>query len=301
LGNLIDGEKLREKLEQSISVCDKKLVFISAYVTQTAVDWLGKHVPIEADVHLVCRLQPSDVMNGATHLSALTEALDRGWSVSCLHSLHAKIYAIDDKEIYVGSANLTSNGLKIYGSGNLEACSSVPANEENVDFIAMVERLSNPLDKEMLKKMEDSITNKVPVIHWNQWPEDILPQDEGLWVHDFFWSNPNSDNHDEQSHDLDLIGIESFDVQNNEVSELLLRTRCIQWLILQLKDQPEQELYFGKLTQLLHESLQDDPSPYRKDVKSLVQNLLAYCQVFLKGRFEITRPNYSQRVRLSKE
>jgi len=293
---LIDGESLREKLEQSLTICEKKLVFISAYITQTAVDWLGKYAPLDIDIHLVCRLRPSDVINGATHLSGLTEALERGWSVSCLHSLHAKIYAIDDKEVYVGSANLTSNGLKIYGDGNLEACSSVPVNEESLNFIAKIERLSNTLDKEILKRMENSIMNKVPVIHWNQWPEDILSQDEGLWVHDFFWSNPTDDSHEDQDHDLELIGVESFNAQ--DVKQMLLRTRCVKWLIAQLKTQPEQELYFGKLTQLLHESLQDDPSPYRKDVKSLVQNLLAYCQTFLKEEVEVKRPNHSQRIKL---
>ncbi len=297
---LIDGEQLREVLEQSIAGCEKKIVFISAYITQTAVDWLEKHISPEVHVHLVCKLQPSDIINGATQISALSTAMQRGWKVSCLHSLHAKIYSIDDNEIYVGSANLTSNGLKIYGSGNLEACSSVPANEENLRFISNIEKSSNELNNEILQKMEDCIIKKEPSIHLNQWPVGTLPHDEGIWVHDLFWYNPSSrtPNGNEKLHDHHLIGIESFDIKESEVSNKLLMSRCVQWLISKLEGQNNQELYFGKLTKLLHEDLKDDPSPYRKDVKSLVQNLLAYCQVFLQGEIEISQPNYSQKIKL---
>jgi len=297
---LIDGEQLKVVLEESIGRCENKLVFISAYITQTAIDWLERYVSSDVDVHLVCRLQPSDIINGATQISALMTALEKGWAVSCLHSLHAKIYSIDDKEIYVGSANLTSNGLKIYGTGNLEACSNVIANEDNLRFITNIEKSSNKLNQDILQKMEDCVANKVSSIHLDKWPEGTLPKYEGIWVHDFFWFNPKAQTPqgNEKFHDLDLIGIELLDPQNKKTGEKILMSRCIQWLISKLEEQPEAELYFGSLTKLLHDELKDDPSPYRKDVKSLVQNLLSYCQMFLQDEIDISQPNHSQRVKL---
>ncbi len=299
---LIDGEQLRKQLEVAVSSCERKLVFISAYMTQTAIDWLNKYISADVEVHLICRLAPSDLINGATHISALETALDNGWKVSCLHSLHAKIYSIDDKEIYTGSSNLTDNGLRIYGAGNLEANTNIPASEDNLRFIANVEGSSSKLDYDTLKEMEKYISDKEPAIYFDKWPEGTLPKEEGMWVRDFFWFNPESETPqgNEKTHDLEILGAESLDTQSTEVKEKVLMSRCVQWIISKLEEEPESELYFGKLSKLLHDELKDDPAPYRKDVKGLVQNLLAYCQTFLQDKIEISRPNHSQRVRLVK-
>ncbi len=297
---LIDGEQLKDILEQAIQRCENKLLFISAYMTQTAIDWLDRYAPDGIEVHLICRLLPMDVLNGSTNISALVTALNKGWKVSCLHSLHAKLYSIDDKQVYVGSANLTSNGLRIYGVGNIEACSSVPANEENLRFISNIEASATKLSHDILERMDACIQEKEPVIHFDKWPHDILPHEEGIWVRDFFWFNPQSraPQGNEKIHDLEIIGSDSLDPSAKGVNEKVASSRCVQWFISQLKEQPENELYFGNISRLLHDELKDDPAPYRKDVKTLVQNLLAYCEVYLPNMVEISRPNHSQRAKL---
>lgn len=297
---LIDGEELRKALEGIISNARAKLVFASAYITQSAVDWLASYLPEGVDVHLICRLIPSDVISGATHISALATALENGWKVSCLHSLHAKVYACDSVQIYVGSANLTSNGLRIHGDGNLEACCKIPPNEDNLRFVANIEGSASPIDHAILQKMEQFIAAKEPVIHFDKWPEGTLPEDEGVWVRDFFWFNPasNQPQGNEKTHDMEIISTDSLDQNSKKVRAQVGQARCIQWLISKLKEQDESELYFGNLTRLLHNELKDDPAPYRKDVKGLVQNLLAYCEIYLAGVMEISRPNHSQRIKL---
>ena len=296
---LINGERLKHVLEKEIKQCEKKLLFISAYITQTAVDWLKRHVPKGTEVHLVCRLTPSDVIDGSTNISALFTALDEGWKASCLHSLHAKLYSIDAERIYVGSANLTSNGLRIYGTGNIEACSRVPASNENLHFISNIETSANNLNYEILECMEIYIKNKESRVCFDRWPQDILPNKEGIWVYDFFWSNPQSTiSQENKQHDLEIIGVKSLDPLNEEVPQKVLMSHCIQWLISKLKDQPRTELYFGGITSLLHDELKDDPAPYRKEIKTLVQNLLAYCNIFIPEIVEVSRPNYSQRAKL---
>lgn len=297
---LVDGEQLKDILEQAVQRCEKKLLFISAYMTQTAIDWLDRYTPEGVEVHLICRLLPMDVLNGSTNISALVTALDKGWKVSCLHSLHAKLYSIDDKQIYVGSANLTSNGLRIYGIGNIEACSSVLANQANLNFISNIEVSATELNHGILRKMDECIQNKEPIIHLDKWPQDILPHEEGVWVRDFFWFNPQSRTlqGNEKIHDLEIIGAESLDPTTKGITEKVVASRCVQWFISQLKEQPESDLYFGNISRLLHDELKDDPAPYRKDVKTLVQNLLAYCEVYLPDIIEVSRPNHSQRAKL---
>ncbi len=297
--DLIDGDKLRQKLEFALPHAKKTVAFISAYITQTAIDWFCNLLPPCIEVRVICRLLPSDVLSGSSQLSALSTALEKGIRVSCLHSLHAKIYAIDDEIIYVGSANLTNNGLKIYGVGNLEASIKINASQPNLAFIDNICVSSTELDEEILKKMQSCIDLKESKIFFDKWPEGVLKEEEGIWVRDFFWTQPGTDENSlEQIHDFELLGIESFDSTKEALKLQVLKARCVRWLIGKLEVASENELYFGTLTKILHDELKDDPSPYRKDIKSLLQNMLAYCEEYLKTEIEITKPSHSQKIKL---
>ena len=300
--SLLDGDSLREELESVLPNTKQKAIFISAYITQSGVDWFCKYTPKKPDRWIICRLLPSDILSGSTHLSALKTALSLGVKVSCLHSLHAKIYAIDDEIIYVGSANLTNNGLKIYGTGNLEASHKINASQSSLSFIENICTSSTELDEEILNNMQSCVDLKESKIFFDKWPEGVLKEEEGIWVRDFFWALPRaSESSIEQIHDFELLGIESLDSTEDIMKEQVLKARCVRWLFGKLEVEPENELYFGTLTKIMHDELKDDPAPYRKDVKSLLQNLLAYGELYLRDIIEITTPRYSQKIKLIKD
>tara|TARA_B100000780_G_C21123135_1_gene455156 strand:- start:1912 stop:2853 length:942 start_codon:yes stop_codon:yes gene_type:complete len=296
---LLDGEALRLKLEEILPTAQSDVSFISAYVTQSGVEWFCKHASAGAKRQIICRLLPMDVINGSTHLSALQTAIDNGIEVLCLHSLHAKIYSIDNKKIFIGSANLTNNGLMIYGTGNLEACAQITPDQTTIDFLKHISSLATEIDSDALKRMQGCIDLKESEVFLDKWPTGILQEQEGIWVRDFFWSNPQDDAQSKENiHDAEILGIQGNTVTEGEIKQHLLKTRCVKWLIEKLQKSPDQVLYFGNLTQKLHEDLQDDPTPYRKDVKSLLQNLLSYCAAYLEDEIEISRPNHSQKIKL---
>ena len=296
---LIDGSVLKQKLEVLIPQASRELVFISAYVTDSAIDWLLGLVPPQLRVSVVCRLTPLDVASGASSLTALLKAVNVGWRVSCLHALHAKVYSIDSSKIYAGSANLTGNGLKIFGTGNIEACLEVAATADNLQFIESIKRSATPLSGTALSQMSDFISKEIASDQAAAWPPEILPYNESLWVVDTFWSDPRSnDRTPERDHDLAMIGVDCFALSNAELSRHLSSTRIVRWLTSKLKHSHNNELYFGSLSSALQNDLRDDPVPYRSSIKYLVQNLISYCDLFLKDEFIIDRPNYSQRIRL---
>ncbi len=297
--SIVDGQDLRKRLESILPQSKKKIIFVSAYITQSGIEWLCKHAAPASDKHVVCRLLPSDVISGATQISALRTALEKGCRVSCLHSLHAKIYAVDDQIIYVGSANLTNNGLKIYGQGNLEACIQIPVNKPNLDFINNIITSATLLDENALQKMQACIDLKETEVFFDRWPDGILKEQEGIWVRDFFWSQPGTNqSSSEYLHDLEVMGISSPAPDVATIEKQILKARCVKWLVKTLKAMPDNEIFFGALTQILHDEIKDDPTPYRKDVKSLLQNLLTYCEAYMKEIIEISRPNYSQKIKL---
>ena len=57
-------------------------------------------------------------------------------------------------------------------------------------------------------------------------------------------------------------------------------------------------MYFGAVTEKLHNALVSDPKPYRRDVKIMLSNLLELIDELQMEEIKIDRPNYSQRIQL---
>ena len=68
-----------------------------------------------------------------------------------------------------------------------------------------------------------------------------------------------------------------------------------------LKSTIDKEMYFAELTQLLHTAIIDDPKPYRKEVKELLNNLLNWIISLDIDEFIIDKPNHSVRIKPNKE
>lgn len=298
-GKILDSDALRHELEPILMRSHNSVRVISAYVTEPAVHWILRHVPHRVALSLVCRLTPDDVRCGSTSLAALEIAVKNNWEVFCLHSLHAKIYCVDEDDLYVGSANLTTSGLKVSGYGNLEAMVKAEPSKENIDFIYSIFSSATRIDMDTIRRIKAYLgqvkDGHLPAI---EWPENVIPSTDGLWVDDFLWSDPLVDNSNESDIDHDLAILKLDDLNSSDLKLRLLTSRCIKWISAHLKSSPGNELYFGEIAKILHSELSDDPAPYRKDVKRLVQNLLGYIQLYLSDIIEVSRPNYSQRVRL---
>ncbi len=131
----------------------------------------------------------------------------------------------------------------------------------------------------------------------------LKPTVNGLWVRDLLWSegpsgNPPKD--EDLVHDVNLVGVPYDSLTSPEGEKRFCELDAVAWLIQQLREK-DGEVYFGNLTNLLHDSLLEDPKPYRKDVKTLVANLLAWCAYMLPQIIVIDVPGHSQRVRLMTE
>lgn len=72
------------------------------------------------------------------------------------------------------------------------------------------------------------------------------------------------------------------------------------WLLMILKEN-DGCMYFGALSEKLHNTMVSDPKPYRKDVKQMLSNLLKLIEKLQMENVIIDCPNHSQRVRLINE
>ena len=172
--NILSANELNEKLAKILPSC-QSLVIISAYITKPAIDWLNQHIISPCSVILVGRLLPSDFSVGASNISALRAAISFGWTVKHLPALHAKIYLCNKELIFIGSANFTTNGLKIFGQGNIEGCVEIPAEPCNTDFIYKLVNESEIIDDATVDKMESYIQSKNMGKH-KGWDKDFGPK-----------------------------------------------------------------------------------------------------------------------------
>jgi hypothetical protein len=295
--NLITSDLLAKELASALPL-SKEVTIISAYVTEPAAMWVSEHVSKRTAVTLVGRYSPQDVAAGASSLETIKKGIKLGWDVRILPSLHAKIYLIDKHKLYVGSANLTVSGLLLYGEGNIETSVRAEATQTNIDFVKRIIDSAHKLDFESYERMALYMKENVEVGNnahvGKDWPDSIVPiRNSSIWVTDFPWSRIENNRDSICEHDLDLFGPDES-LRN----EKFISSRGYRWLVDLLSEEDGHEIYFGSLTALLHDALSDDPSPYRKNVKQLVANLLSYCRIYATQTVVIDRPSYSERVKL---
>jgi len=274
---------------ESVRVC-------SAYVTGAAVKWLTRQIN-HSNVVVLGRFSPQDFKAGASDLNALCAMVELGYRVKMLPSLHAKIYDVDRKHLFTGSANFTANGLSLCSTPNIEACVRLEVNTHNLAFIDKLFSCAIELDAAILLKMRDILNGmdeSIGVRDANSWPSDFYLSSEELFVID-----------------LPSVGVgESCELYNlfpesefaristallsghqRIAKEMLQRSRAVRWLrnCVEKCDEPI-GIRFGDVTSRLHIALRDDPSPYRKEVKIYQANLYHYIQVLLSDTFEIHVP-----------
>ena len=89
----------------------------------------------------------------------------------------------------------------------------------------------------------------------------------------------------------------TFSGDLNAFKEVFRWSNAYLWLLKLVKDN-DGEMYFGAVTEKLHNALVTDPKPYRRDVKQMLANLLDLIEKLGMEEVVIDRPNHSQRIRL---
>ncbi|CAM5198720.1 Cardiolipin synthase A [Ureibacillus acetophenoni] len=111
-------ELFRNNLEQeifkSMQMCAEKIVIISPFISLNIAEKLVQIVKEKnIDCIIITRFERKSFIEKASSIEALRVLVESGISVFALKDLHTKLYLIDDKSCYVGSANFTNKGLNI--------------------------------------------------------------------------------------------------------------------------------------------------------------------------------------------
>lgn len=271
---------------------------ITAYCKESSLRYLNSCIGNGGiDKRLLLRCRMDDVIMGSTDLSVLDYAISEGWKVYIRFDLHAKTYVIDNKRGLVGSANATRSGLSIGKVGNMEMATLVDIEPQDIikidqlfhDAIVVDELILEKLNKQMNQVQERAQETSY------SWDSSITslfnPHISTLFSYelpDKFTLEPG-----EYFSFLDV----TYDGDREKLKEIFRWSNAYLWLKEILKENSEC-LYFGEITEKLHNALVSDPKPYRRDVKLMLSYLLELIVALDMEDIIIDRPNYSRRVRL---
>ena len=140
------GKSFFEYFKKDLQRAKKSLTIISPFVTQYAVNEL---LPIiqdrNLDLDFVTRPPGVEYVNGSINPRALLKLSEVGFNLWAIKKLHSKIYIIDDKVAYIGSANFTENGIE----HNIEDMVKVKLAKIDLDYIQLT-YLSEKVKEELL-------------------------------------------------------------------------------------------------------------------------------------------------------
>lgn len=315
-GVLLSTHEARAWIEGNLSGELDSVDLCCAYIKRAALEHLANvmsELRTTVPVRILARWRLTDLITGASDLEAFELARSKGWSFYIKQDYHGKLYRLDPAGILVGSANLTSSGLGLLPSGNDEISVCVESDsliKRQVEAIFGSSRLVTDSLYELIKEVverSDPVRAELP-----DWPLDLIqlidqskPSISDLFVDEFLFSfSPSAlleTNHVSLTmtvqHDLSVLGIpKNIKLERSMLKWQFLQSKGFRWLYGTVQSEGG-EAYFGRLSMLLHDSLLDDPAPYRSNVKVLLSNLLNWATELDCSELIVDKPNYSQRVR----
>jgi len=323
LGEMMSGPRALALLKEELNSLHKAdIVLSSAYIKAPALLELEKVIAADNVVRVLARWTPCDLINGASDLECYSLARKRGWKFVVRQDLHAKVYCVGKKSIFLGSANLTRSGFGLGIFGNEEAVVCVAATGGNLGFSERLFDGGTEITDELFLKIEQYVlprlaAKKASSESGEDWPIDIkkdmdpvsVPRmmlvsecfwTDGAWLFDnsYTFSSPENE---ALHHDVSLLGCQSVEslrgMSQEEISNSVAHTRILRWLTAQLQGIAEREMYFGEITARLHDALVNDPKPYRREVKDMVKNIYGWIKNAKVARLAIDQPNHSERIR----
>ncbi|WP_028988089.1 phospholipase D-like domain-containing protein [Thermicanus aegyptius] len=142
-------------LKSDITKAKKSIIIISPYITLLAVDNLLSAITTKHLEKIVVTLPfGTEYLTGAVELEALKQLQKSGFKLKSLELLHSKIYVIDNKIAYIGSANFTGKGWGLIENSNIEVMARVQLSEVDVNEIkATYLNRCNSLELEELEQL----------------------------------------------------------------------------------------------------------------------------------------------------
>lgn len=299
MGILI-SDKLKEVLTKELQKSTRRVDIITAFCKIDALKYLDEFIPRDVNKRILVRFRLSDLLMGVTDIELFEYCKNNNWDLYVDNNIHAKMYIVDNS-CYIGSANLTNNGLSITKNGNIEG--SYRFEIENDEDNIILEKLFNEsikLDDMIYEKMQNdyNLNENINIkeVKWNKDIENNLKEKFDILLQEDFPINEYPDN---LKVDEGYLGI-SINDNIVEIKNKFEDTKIMKWLIDILEKKDNNEIYFGELTEKIHSIIFKEPKAYRKEVKDLQRRLYNWLMILKYDYLMIETPAHSTIIKLLK-
>jgi len=300
---ILDENQMRVALEAALAKSQSKLIIFSAFIKSKAFNWLVPQVAEKnLNVKIVARWDINDLLSGVSDLSIYERCKELNWEFRVNTTLHSKLYLIDSSIGYLGSNNLTGAGLGLNTNNNIEFSTEISPDMGDLQKIDKYLNSSILMNDELYEEIKQFVEKNKSTKDRIKWPDSIMDKlktnTDYLWVDNFPLSNPLQNNFSEEFHrDEKIFANIAFD-DKESLKDAFMSSHVTQWIIKHLNEQEEKVLFFGALSSLIHNSLLNDPKPYRKEIKDLIANFFAWVQYLDLEVIIVEQPNHSQCLKL---
>jgi len=297
--SMLFSKEIKLEILNELKNTNNNLQVITAYCKKSAIEFIQNNItnPIE-NKRLMVRFTFDDIVSGASDLDVYEFCKAYGWEMYLRFDMHAKTYIFDKKRCIIGSANLTSRGLDLRSTSNYEMATLTDIEPNDLQRIDSLFNNAIRMNDEIYQKMaycvSDDQLNRPN--KRNNWSDDILslfvPDISVLFTYDF----PNC----QSPRNLAIGALDFLSIPDNssfeDIKVAFRWSKAYIWLCDILKQAPNNQLYFGSMSEKLHNILVNDPRPFRKEVKVLQQYLLNWVVELGMEHITVDRPNHSQRI-----
>jgi len=311
-GKLIDEKKSWEWIKSSLSEMNQDGTLISAYIKKSILEEISDHIN-DQKIRVLARWNLMDLVGGASDIDCYQLAKKQGWDFYIDMHLHAKIYSLPPNGSLIGSANATNAGLGFSASSNHEACTVVDSDKDNSNFINNMFKQAVKLDDELFSKIEDAYNACDKKKQLVEWPTDLLDEitpnilssseflvDECLHSDGLEILNDGQAIDESSLHDLSLLGVPLNVFDREFIVSKFIHSKIFLFTLSVIKENNGQ-VYYGTLTQALHDALIEDPMPYRKEIKErFISSIYSWIKIIGPEvtNIKYDRPNHSERLTL---
>lgn len=309
-GDLVDGKQAYDWLIETLPNAGRRVSLCSAFIRSEALTALIPKGAVFEDGRILVRWQLGDLQSGASDLKAYNVAKEMGFRFFVRQDFHGKVFSLPGIGLVVGSANATLAGMGLRDGANAEICTLVPSSEANLasidDLFSGAVEVDDSLFLELDRELQ--LAPLDPKEYGRQWPNDLMNRLQCtvavkyLLMSECLISIPVMDNDGHfqvvDKRDRQLLGLTDLITDQASLSIAFRATKSYRWLI-GLLTHSKVGLYFGAISAALHASLLDDPIVCRRDVKGVLQVLLAWCECLPESGIRVDCPNHSQRIRLN--
>ena len=313
---LKNGIDLQPKLSEYISNSQSLFIYSPYIKLETLKALIDAQINVKA---VFVRWETKDLILGASDLEIYPYLKKKGVALYRNSRLHLKAYLDEYKKCFLTSANISSRALNLpeYPKYNYEIGTVVDNLEiEDRLYFSIIECESILITENIYKQLYEQLPEKK-----KEFPDEeeftlkfeapdknylisALPMTYSIKTLLRICETKETVNEVELNcamHDLALYGLPlglAPDVLKEKLKNAFFNHPFIKAFLTNLE--AEGEIYFGTAKDWIHKNCTDVPTPRKWEITENIQILYRWIVDLGDGKYLIDRPNYSERIYLSK-